>query len=141
MKKINNSKVTIVIPVYNGSNYLAEAIDSALAQTYKNIEILVINDGSNDNGATEKIAKSYGNKIRYFKKENGGVATALNLGIEKMSGEYFSWLSHDDLYYPEKIEKQIKFISNFGHRSVVYSDYALLKGKRIVWRVRCFSRF
>ena len=49
-----------------------------------------------------------------------------------MSGEYFSWLSHDDLYYPEKIEKQIKFISNFGHRSVVYSDYALLKGKRII---------
>ncbi len=56
--------VSIVIPVYNGSNYLREAIDSALAQTYDNIEILVINDGSNDNGATEAIAKSYGDKIR-----------------------------------------------------------------------------
>ena len=61
--------VSIVIPVYNGSNYLKEAIDSALAQTYKNIEILVINDGSNDANKTEKIAQSFQSKIRYFKKE------------------------------------------------------------------------
>lgn len=99
--------VSIVIPVYNGSNYLKEAIDSALAQTYDNIEVLVINDGSNDNGATEAIAKSYGDKIRYFSKENGGVATALNMGIENMRGEYFSWLSHDDVYFYDKIEAQI----------------------------------
>lgn len=96
--------VSIVIPVYNGSNYLREAIDSALAQTYKNIEVLVINDGSTDHGATDKIAESYGDKIRYFSKENGGVATALNLGIKEMKGDYFSWLSHDDLYEPERIE-------------------------------------
>lgn len=104
-------KVSIIIPVYNGSNYLSEAIDSALAQTYKNIEIIVVNDGSNDNGATEKIAKSYGKKIRYYKKENGGVASALNLGIKKMTGEYFSWLSHDDLYEKNKIEEQIKYLN------------------------------
>ncbi len=107
MLKTYNPKVSIVIPVYNGSNYLKEAIDSALAQTYKNIEIIVVNDGSNDNGATEKIAKSYGNKIKYYKKNNGGVATALNFGIKKMTGEYFSWLSHDDMYEKTKIEEQI----------------------------------
>ncbi len=106
-----NPKVSIIIPVYNGSNYLKEAIDSALAQTYKNIEVIVVNDGSSDKGATEKIAKSYGKKIKYFRKENGGVATALNLGIEKMTGEYFSWLSHDDLYYPERTQKMIQRIS------------------------------
>ena len=83
-----NPKVSIIIPVYNGSNYLKEAIDSALEQTYKNIEIIVVNDGSRDNGATEKIVKSYGDRIRYYKKDNGGVSTALNLGIEKMTGEY-----------------------------------------------------
>lgn len=105
-------KVTIIIPVYNGSNFMSEAIDAALAQTYKNCEILVINDGSTDDGASEKIALSYGDKIKYYLKENGGVSTALNFAFEKMTGEWFSWLSHDDLYYPEKIEKQIEFINN-----------------------------
>lgn len=104
-------KVTIIIPVYNGSNFLAEAIDAALSQTYKNCEIIVINDGSNDNGKSEKIALSYGDKIKYYLKKNGGVSSALNFAFKKMTGEWFSWLSHDDLYYPEKIEKQVEFIN------------------------------
>ena len=127
MTKSFNPKVSIVIPVYNGSNYLREAIDSALGQTYKNIEVIVINDGSNDGGKTDKICKSYGNKIRYFKKENGGVSSALNMGIEKMEGEYFSWLSHDDVYYPEKVEKQVKALSRLKDKSiVVYSGYEII---------------
>ena len=104
-------KVSIVIPVYNGSNYMREAIDSALAQTYENIEIIVVNDGSSDNGDTERIALEYGDRIRYFHKENGGVSSALNYGISQMTGEYFSWLSHDDVYHPEKISHQIKSLS------------------------------
>ncbi|MDD6479317.1 MAG: glycosyltransferase [Oscillospiraceae bacterium] len=107
-----NPLVSIVIPVYNGSNYLKEAIDSALNQTYKNIEVIVVNDGSRDNGATEEIALSYGDKIRYFSKENGGVSSALNKGIEEMKGEYFSWLSHDDVYKDTKIENQVKLINS-----------------------------
>lgn len=101
-----NPKVSIVIPVYNGENYMREAIDSALSQSYKNCEVIVVNDGSTDN--TEQIALSYGNQIRYFSKKNGGVASALNLGIQNMTGEYFSWLSHDDIYYPYKIELSIE---------------------------------
>jgi glycosyltransferase involved in cell wall biosynthesis len=107
----NNPKVSIIIPVYNGSNYLGEAIDSAIGQTYKNMEVIVVNDGSTDGGKTEEIAKSYGDRIRYFSKENGGVSTALNLGIEKMEGEWFSWLSHDDVYQANKIETQINYWS------------------------------
>ena len=128
MKNIFNPKISIIIPVYNGSYYVKEAIDSALAQTYKNIEIIVINDGSNDKGKTDKICKSYGNKIRYFKKENGGVSSALNMGIEKMKGEYFSWLSHDDVYYPEKVEKQINFLSKFDNKEniILYANYELI---------------
>jgi glycosyltransferase involved in cell wall biosynthesis len=72
------SLVSIVIPVYNGANYLADAIDSALNQTYSRFEIIVMNDGSKDNGATERVALSYGDRIRYFAKPNGGVASALN---------------------------------------------------------------
>lgn len=100
--------VSIIIPVYNGSNYLKESIDSALAQTYENLEIIVVNDGSCDDLKTEQIALSYGERIRYISKENGGSSSALNIGISNMRGEYFSWLSHDDLYLPLKIEKQME---------------------------------
>ena len=79
--------ISIVIPVYNGSNFMADAIDSALSQTYKNIEIIVVNDGSTDGGKTEEIALSYGDKIRYYSKENGGVSSAVNLAIQNMKGE------------------------------------------------------
>ncbi|MDR1180166.1 MAG: glycosyltransferase [Spirochaetales bacterium] len=116
--------VSIVIPVYNGANYMREAIDSALTQTYDNCEVIVVNDGSDDGGATDNIARSYGDRIRYFAKENGGVATALNLGIREMQGEYFSWLSHDDVYLPYKIERQIDFMQRFELQdAVLYSDY------------------
>ena len=99
-----NDLVSIIIPAYNASDFLKEAIDSALNQTYKNIEIIVINDGSNDDGLTRDIALAYGKSIRYYEKENGGCASALNYGINLMNGDWFSWLSHDDLYLPNKIE-------------------------------------
>lgn len=119
-----NPLVSIMIPVYNGSNYLRQAIDSALAQTYDNCEIIVINDGSADNGLTESIAKSYGERIRYLYKANGGVASALNAGIRAARGDYISWLSHDDIYHAHKIERQIAFLSSLPATNVVlYSDY------------------
>ncbi|HOZ54948.1 MAG TPA: glycosyltransferase [Clostridia bacterium] len=114
-----NPKVSIIIPVYNGKKYIREAIDSALKQTYKNIEIIVVNDGSNDNGESENIALSYGDKIRYFKKENGGVSSALNLGIKNMKGEYFAWLSHDDLYYKNNIEEHIRYLKNTLENNII----------------------
>lgn len=121
-------KISIIIPVYNGSNYLAEAIDSALAQTYNNIEVIVVNDGSNDEGKTESLAMSYGERIRYYHKENGGVATALNLGIEKADGDYISWLSHDDIYVPEKLERQIKYLRcHSDPKLILYGEYKVLE--------------
>lgn len=118
-------KISIVIPVYNGENYLKEAIDSALNQTYENIEVIVVNDGSKDK--TSEICKSYGNKIKYYEKENGGVSSALNLAIDKMSGDYFSWLSHDDIYLNNKIETQVKYLNKCQNKNVIlYSDYLLM---------------
>lgn len=120
-RDVDNPKVSIVIPVFNGENYLGYAIDSALNQTYENIEIIVVNDGSTDN--TDKICKGYGDKIRYFAKENGGVASALNLAIEKMDGKYFSWLSHDDAYKPDKIEKEVEALRKLDNKqTVILSD-------------------
>ena len=116
---IGTPLVSIIIPVYNGSNYVDEAIESALAQTYPNIEIIVVNDGSNDDGQTEKIALSYGNKIKYICKPNGGVSSALNLGISQMAGEYFSWLSHDDKYTPTKIETQVNLLQKYRDKRVI----------------------
>ena len=99
--------VSIVIPLYNGSNYVEEALKSALAQTYENTEIVVVNDGSTDDGAGRAICEKYSDKIVYFEKENGGCASALNYGVRHAKGEFISWLSHDDLYEPTKIEHQI----------------------------------
>lgn len=128
--KTFNPKITIAIPVYNGSNFMKVAIDSAIAQTYKNKEILVVNDGSTDNGETEKIALSYGNKIRYIKKENGGVATALNLAIKEMKGEYLSWLSHDDIYKPYKLERQIEVLNKLEDKNtIIFSNVELIDEK------------
>lgn len=132
-------KVSIVIPVFNGSNYLDDAIQSALAQTYPNIEVMVVNDGSCDDGASERIALGYGTRLRYFHKTNGHVASALNFAIERMSGEYFSWLSHDDLYAPDKVAVQVKMLRGMDDRTVVYSDFEILDeatGKRVPVRLQ-----
>ena len=111
--------VSIVIPVYNGANYLQQAIDSALSQSYPNCEVIVINDGSIDEGKTDSIAQQYTDKIRYYSKENGGVSSALNLGIQVMKGEYFSWLSHDDVYLPHKIENQVIQLKKIGEPDAI----------------------
>lgn len=117
-------RVSIIIPVYNGANYLKDSISAALSQTYENLEVIVVNDGSTDEGATRQIALSYGDQIRYFEKENGGVSSALNYGIREMTGEYFSWLSHDDLYTPNKVKDSIDALRDMDAidgRTVAYA--------------------
>lgn len=137
MKESNfNPLVSIIIPVYNGSNYVEEAINCALNQTYKNIEVIVVNDGSTDDDATEKACLKYGDKIHYYLKENGGCASALNYAITKANGEFISWLSHDDLYTNDKIEKQITMYTthHLDPKSTIISNPSILidkDGKKI----------
>lgn len=114
-QSLSKPLVSVIIPVYNGSNYLSHAINSVLEQTYENIELIIINDGSNDNGKTEAIAlsaKSDRFKIKYLYKQNGGVASSLNKGIEECGGDYVCWLSHDDVFPKDKIAKQIDYLLN-----------------------------
>lgn len=98
--------VSIVIPTYN-CPYISSSVESALAQTYPNIEVIVVNDGSTLH--TDNIIP-YLDQIRYIEKANGGTGSALNVGIKQARGEYIAWLSSDDLYSTDKIEKQTAFM-------------------------------
>lgn len=108
--KFNNAKISVIIPTYNSARYICETIDSVLSQTYKNFEILVIDDGSTDN--TRNRLKQYENSINYTYKKNEGVSIARNYGIEKAKGEYLAFLDSDDIWKPTKLEKQINTIEN-----------------------------
>lgn len=100
-------KVSIIIPFYNCA-FVDQAIESALNQTYENIEVVVVDDGSTSH--TAKI-ESFKDKIVYIRKENGGTATAINTGLFVATGEYIAWLSSDDYFVPEKISKQLNFMT------------------------------
>lgn len=125
--KENNVLVSIVIPVYNGADYISESIKSALSQTYSNIEVVVVNDGSTDLGETEKKVLSFSDdRIKYYRKENGGVASALNYGIARAKGEYIVWLSHDDIIPPNKISSQLKQLVSLPSNVILYSKSIII---------------
>lgn len=117
-------KVTVVIPFYNCS-YVDQAIKSVLDQTYSNIEILVVSDGSTKH--LEKITP-FVDRISFLQKENGGTASALNLGIENAKGDYISWLSSDDIFYPTKTEKQLEEMLRLNSL-VSYTNYVAINEK------------
>lgn len=105
----NSPLNTIVIPVYNGGSLFKEAVHSALNQTYANIEIIVVNDGSKDIETLEAIDDFKG-LIHVIHKENGGTGSALNAGFTVARGEYIHWLSHDDIYLPGKVKSDMFLI-------------------------------
>jgi glycosyltransferase involved in cell wall biosynthesis len=98
-------KVSVIIPAYNKADFTVRAVESVLKQTYRNIEIIVIDDGSTDN--TKEKLKCFGEKVKYINKENGGACSARNFGINQSTGEYIALLDCDDIYYPDKIERSV----------------------------------
>ena len=96
VEKVEMPLISVIIPVFNGADYLRQAIESVLAQVYQPIEVVVVNDGSADD--SDAIILSYGDKIRYFQQINKGVASARNLGIQMSEGMYVSFLDQDDWY-------------------------------------------
>ncbi|MEQ9811584.1 MAG: glycosyltransferase [Azospirillaceae bacterium] len=116
-----------MIPVFNGANYLEQAIDSALSQTWRHIEVIVVDDGSTDGGATRAIMARFGDRIRSLHLErNTGVASAVNAGLAVMRGEYYSWLSHDDFFHPDKTARQLDALRQLGRPGMVFSDVTLV---------------
>ena len=103
-------KVSVIIPFYSHADWLAEAIESVKQQDYKDYEIIVINDGSEE--SLDTLLKTYGDSIVYRYKNNGGAATARNLGMELASGEYIAFLDSDDLWLPNKLSIQVNYMEN-----------------------------
>jgi glycosyltransferase involved in cell wall biosynthesis len=113
-------KVSVIIPTYNSANYLPEAIESVLAQTYKDFEIIVVDDGSTDN--TQEVVVPYLDRIIFLEVPNGGPAKARNHAIRESSSEYVAFLDADDIWYPDKLDRQITVFSENQHYSLVHSD-------------------
>ena len=108
---MNEVLVSVVIPVYNSEQYITECIDSALTQTYQNIEIIIVDDGSTDN--TVNIISEYNNElIKLFHQKNTGSGAARNHGIEQASGTWIAFLDADDIWLPDKLQKQLKHCSD-----------------------------
>lgn len=112
--------VTVMITVYNDGAYIAEAIESVLAQTYPAIELIVLDDGSTD--ASGDVARSFGSALRYERQENAGMGAARNSAVELAAGHYLSFLDSDDRFRPDKIERQLEILDAdpsvdlvFGH--------------------------
>ncbi len=116
--------ISVVIPCYNAQAYLAEAIESALNQSYTHIEILILDDGSTDD--SPRIAKSYKNENRliYLHQENSGLSSARNLGIRHSSGKYIALLDADDRWEPYKLSRQMETFQTAPSCGMVFTDYS-----------------
>ncbi|MDD5680055.1 MAG: glycosyltransferase [Candidatus Omnitrophica bacterium] len=112
-------KISVIIPTYNRANYICNAIDSVLAQTYKDFEIIVVDDGSTDN--TKEILRQYDDKIRYFYQDNRGVSVSRNKGMREANGEYVAFLDSDDIWMPNKLERQISYMDSNPDIGLTYS--------------------
>jgi glycosyltransferase involved in cell wall biosynthesis len=118
-------KVSVIIPTHNRAHYICEAIDSALAQTYQNVEIVVVDDGSTDD--TRAVLKDYEDKIHYYYQENQGVSAALNFGIEMSSGQYLAFLDDDDIWFPKMLEVQVAYLEVHPDVGMVHADMLIME--------------
>jgi glycosyltransferase involved in cell wall biosynthesis len=122
--------VSVIIPAYNISAYIAETLDSVLRQTFKDLEILIINDGSPDTEEFEKILEPFMDEIIYLKGENKGAGFARNIAIEHARGELVAFLDGDDVWLPEFLESQVNFLRKHNY-DFVYADALLFGGSAL----------
>ncbi len=113
-------KVSVVIPLYNARDVIRETIETVLAQTWKDYDVIVVDDGSTDGSGA--IVREFGGRIRYIRQENGGVARARNRGVAESTGEFIALLDHDDLWHPAKLEKQVAVLDRCPEVGMVITD-------------------
>ena len=121
-----NPKVSVVIPTYERAGKVQKTIDSVLAQTFSDVEVIVVDDGSSD-GTGQMVTEKYGERIRYYYQVNQGVSVARNRGVEEARGEWIAFLDSDDLWEPDKLELQLKALEQLGPQcGACYTDVHLL---------------
>jgi len=128
-KRKNMPRVSIIIPVYNGMNYVGQSIQSVLEQDYHEFELIVVDDGSSD--GLESYVTSISDPVLHYLRQptNLGAPAALNRGIRESLGELVCWLSHDDLFLPEKLTQQVRFMDTHPEFGMSYTDNEIINGE------------
>lgn len=129
-----NHSVDVIIPLYNGGNFIFDTLKSIESQTFKPGNVIVVNDGSTD--MSEHIVRKFMERtslnVKLINKKNGGLSSARNIGIVNSESEYVAFLDADDLWYPDKLQRQMECFKNaeFKDLGLVYCGYEILKGNR-----------
>lgn len=122
--------VSVIIPTYNRADFLKEAVDSVLTQTFHDVELIVVDDGSTDH--TRQLLQSYGQQLRSVTQENRGVSSARNIGIHASTGEYIALLDSDDLWLPNKLEQQVTVMEQQPDLQLCHTEEIWIRrGKRV----------
>lgn len=126
--------VSVIIPAYNVARYISEALDSVLAQSFKDYEIIVVNDGSTDTLELERVLERLREHIVYLKQDNRGAASARNTGLYVARGEFVAFLDADDSWHPDFLQSQMGFIESHGEYDLVYADARLIGETQLAGR-------
>ena len=120
--------VSVIIPAYNAEKHIADTIRSVLDQTFRDFEMVIVDDGSTDN--TARIVETFlaDHRIRLIRQPNGGASRARNTGLQNARGTYIAFLDADDLWLPEKLHKQVTYLGEHPHIGAVISDFAIFEG-------------
>lgn len=136
--------VSIITPCYNGAKVITRMMESVIAQTYGNIEYILVNDGSTDE--TEEVVLPLGEKMKakgyrfvYVKQENGGLGAAINAGLRVFTGDYLCWADADDFYAPESVEKRVVWMENNPEYGVITSDAVIVPEDDVTRKIRRVS--
>ncbi len=121
--------ISVIIPTFNYAEFIPDAIESVLSQTFEDLEIIVVDDGSTDN--TKDVLNKYSDKIKYYYQDNKGPASARNLGIKNASGSYICFLDSDDIFIPNKLQVQIDTFNSISNQNtaLLYSNFTSVNKK------------
>ncbi len=132
-------KISVIIPTYNRAKVISRSVESVLTQTYHNIELIVVDDGSTDDTLT--VLSKYGDQIKVIEEPNGGVGQARNMGLKAATGDDIGFLDSDDYYLPTKIEEQVSYLCDHPSIDIVLCDWRVISAQdetiNIEFKLQC----